>query len=81
MMKNISKPALLSLEFPLPPLADQKALVGALDNGRAQAAKLRIEASSLKAVAWREFEASVYSTNPAAVPTLANQQPAPETAE
>jgi type I restriction enzyme S subunit len=71
-MKNISKPALLSLEFPLPPLNDQRQLVDALNNGRAEAAALRAEAAAGRAVAWRQFEASVYSADLPTPPPVAN---------
>ena len=60
-MKNISKPALLSLEFPLPPPDDQRSLITALKAGRADAAGLRAEAGCSRAKAWAEFEATVYA--------------------
>lgn len=63
-MKNISKPSLLSLTFPLPPLEDQHKLIAALDGGRAEAARLRAEAAKAMADAWNNFEASVYATEP-----------------
>lgn len=62
-MKNISKPALLSLEFPLPPPDDQRSLITALNAGRAEAAGLRAEAAAARANAWRAFEASVYAAD------------------
>jgi type I restriction enzyme, S subunit len=61
MMKNVSKPVLLSLTFPLPALKDQQTLINALDNGRAESAALRAEAAATRANAWRAFEASVYA--------------------
>jgi type I restriction enzyme S subunit len=64
MMKNVSKPVLLSLTFPLPPLNDQQTLIEALDNRRAEAAALRAKAAATKAAAWRAFEASVYAVDP-----------------
>jgi type I restriction enzyme, S subunit len=63
-MKNISKPSLLSLEFPLPPIDDQRTLIDALNSGRAEAAALRAEAAATRAGAWLAFEASVYATAP-----------------
>lgn len=63
-MKNISKPSLLSLTFPLPPLEDQRALIKALDAGRAEAARLRAEAITVRADAWAAFESAVYAAEP-----------------
>jgi type I restriction enzyme S subunit len=74
-MKNISKPALLSLTFPLPPLDDQRVLIAALETSRAKAASLRVEAAGLRASAWADFEAAVYAADSATsktAPTLAN---------
>jgi type I restriction enzyme S subunit len=67
-MKNISKPSLLSLTFPLPPLNEQRALVMALDGGRADAARLRAEATAARANAWAAFEGAVYAAEPEAKP-------------
>ena len=47
--------------IPLPPLDDQRALIKALDAGRADAARLRAEAAATRASAWGTFEAAVYS--------------------
>lgn len=66
-MKNISKPSLLSLTFPLPPLDDQLALIKALDAKRADAARLRAEAIATRANAWVAFEGSVYAADPVTV--------------
>lgn len=60
MMKNVSKPILLSLTFPLPPLGNQRALIQALDARRADAAWLRAEAIATRADAWTAFEGAVY---------------------
>jgi type I restriction enzyme S subunit len=67
-MKNISKPSLLSLTFPVPPLDDQRALIAAFDAGRAEAARLRNEAAAARAAAWTAFEAVVYTAELAAAP-------------
>ncbi len=48
----------------LPPLNDQQALVVALASGRAEAARLRSEATADRAKAWTEFEAAVYAPEP-----------------
>lgn len=69
-MKNISKPSLLSLTFPLPPLDDQRALIKALDAGRADAARLRTEAIAARTNAWVAFEGAVYAAEPAAATIL-----------
>lgn len=59
MMKNVSKPALLTLSFPLPPLNIQQTLVSALKAGQAEAARLRAEATAKRAAAWTAFEAAL----------------------
>ena len=80
-MKNISKPALLSLEFPLPPSDDQLSLITALNAGRAEAAGLRAEAATVRSAAWTTFEAAVYAADPAASPAdLVTPEPESRTA-
>ena len=69
-MKNISKPSLLSLTFPLPPIDDQRALIKALGDGRGEAARLRSEAATMRVNAWAAFECAVYTAEPAAVQSL-----------
>lgn len=64
-MKNISKPALMGLTFPLPPEGDQVAMVGALGDARSRATALRSEAQDARAQAWTNFEAAVYATEDA----------------
>ena len=63
-MKNISKPALLSLIFPLPPLEDQRALIDAFASRRADAKGLRAEAAAERAAARIAFEQTVYAVEP-----------------
>jgi type I restriction enzyme S subunit len=63
MMKNVSKPVLLSLTFPLPPLEDQRALIKALNAERAEASRLRTEAAAVRVNAWAAFEAAVYAAD------------------
>ncbi|TFW33592.1 hypothetical protein [Massilia horti] len=60
-MKNISKPALLGLRFPVPEDIDtQRALIKKLNEG-AQAAKAKnLEAVELRRVAWAKFEAALF---------------------
>jgi len=61
-MKNISKPALLGLSFPLPSsVDDQRMLAQSLRSAREQASGLRKQASEIKKVAWAAFEAAVFS--------------------
>ena len=59
-MKNISKPALMDLAFPLPPKNEQVASTTVLDEARAKAAVLREQAKRERAQAWTTFEAAVY---------------------
>lgn len=58
-MKNISKPALLALRFPLPPLDVQQTLIGAIGQARADALALRQQAKQLRERAKREIEAAL----------------------
>ena len=60
-MKNISKPALMGLTFPLPPKPEQITMAMALTDARARATDLRGQARTARAQAWRDFEASVYA--------------------
>lgn len=62
-MKNISKPSLLSLTFPLPPIADQRTLIASLNAERAEASRLRTEAAAVRVNAWAAFEAAVYAAD------------------
>lgn len=61
-MKNISKPALLNLRFPLPPLAQQQQLVADALNGVAHAARLRQQADTLAAETTAQVEAMILGT-------------------
>ena len=61
MMKNISKPALMSLTFPLPPKPEQITMATAFTDARARATDLRGQARKARAQAWMDFEASVYA--------------------
>ncbi len=60
-MKNISKPALMSLAFPLPPIEDQIALTDTLVAARTMAADLRKQAKATRSMAWTDFESAVYA--------------------
>ena len=60
-MKNISKPALMSLTFPLPPKPEQVVMAKALADARAKAVGLREEARKEHAKAWTDFETAVYA--------------------
>ena len=60
-MKNISKPALMSLTFPFPPKPEQIVMAKALTDARTKAADLREKARKESAKAWTDFEAAVYA--------------------
>lgn len=64
-MKNISKPALLGLTFPLPPIAEQVKMVQALSDARTKATSLRANAGNVRAQARIDFEAAVYTAEDA----------------
>jgi type I restriction enzyme S subunit len=63
-MKNISKPALLELTFPLPQGTDgldvQLELVSALRAARQSAKSLRAESKKIRDAAWSEFLNAVF---------------------
>lgn len=59
-MKNISKPALLALSFPLPPLDRQRTLVATLEDARVRAAALRMAAAEARRAARAAFEQAIY---------------------
>ena len=61
MMKNVSKPILMSLTFPLPPKPEQVVMAKALADARAKAADLRDQARKERAKAWTDFETAVYA--------------------
>ena len=60
-MKNIAKPALMSLAFPLPPKSEQITMAHELSRARAKATNLRERASKARADSWSAFEAAVYA--------------------
>lgn len=64
-MKNISKPSLLDLVFPLPMGSDglkvQARLVGNLEKHRRQAATKRTEAARLRSQAWADFLGAIFN--------------------
>ena len=61
MMKNVSKPILMSLTFPLPPKPEQVVRAKALTDARAKAADFREKARKERAKAWADFETAVYA--------------------
>ena len=61
MMKNVSKPILMGLTFPLPPKPEQIAMSKALADARAHAIALRDRARKECTEAWADFEAAVYA--------------------
>jgi type I restriction enzyme S subunit len=64
-MKNISKPSLLDLVFPLPMGSDglkvQARLIERLEKHRGQAAAKRTEAARLRSQAWADFLGAIFS--------------------
>lgn len=61
-MKNISKPALLDLRFPLPPPEEQARLVTAVKMARRTANELRKRAAQKRQSAWSAFELALYES-------------------
>jgi type I restriction enzyme S subunit len=63
-MKNISKPALLELLFPVPDPATQAALMDLMAQ-KAKASKASaLEASELRRAAWAAFEVALFQPAP-----------------
>lgn len=60
-MKNISKPALLNLQFPLPPLTEQKRIVAELDRLSAEARAARATAAACREAAAKSLQASLFA--------------------
>jgi type I restriction enzyme S subunit len=63
-MKNITKPSLLSLRFPLPPLAIQKQLVNEVTCTREKVAAERTAAAKLADDTAREVEGMILGHRP-----------------
>jgi type I restriction enzyme S subunit len=65
-MKNISKPSLMGLRFPVPQGPDgvevQRSLVAAVKGVRETAKSLRKEAQKLRIAAWEKFESALFET-------------------
>lgn len=60
-MKNISKPALLDIQFPLPSVEVQRHLVAKILCGRRKAARMRKKAKSMRSSAWAGFESALFT--------------------
>jgi type I restriction enzyme S subunit len=60
-MKNISKPALLDIRFPLPDLDAQQRIVDDIGTSRINAAEKRAEAATLRQTAWTALEAALFT--------------------
>ncbi|VXA78776.1 K754 [Aeromonas salmonicida] len=60
-MKNISKPALLDIRFPLPDTETQQHLVDGVASSRESAITKRTEAAALRRTAWTMFEAALFT--------------------
>jgi type I restriction enzyme S subunit len=65
-LASINSKEVASFPLPLPPLAEQKSMIAKLDDGMAEAARLRCEAAAARASAWAAFEGAVYAEEPAA---------------
>ena len=61
MMKNVSKPVLMGLTFPLPPVSEQQKMVQALTDAHASGVQKREDAAKARAKAWTDFETAVYA--------------------
>lgn len=59
-MKNISKPALLDIRFPLPDLPAQQHIVDDIATSRRSAVAKCTEAATLRQSAWATFEAALF---------------------
>lgn len=59
-MKNISKPALMELRFPVPDPDTQRALVETLNASRTSVEDKRAEAGLLRGKAWAAFESALF---------------------
>lgn len=62
-MKNISKPALLDIRFPLPDVGTQHRLVREIESARKIAASKRSEAITLRQSAWATFESALFTAS------------------
>lgn len=60
-MKNISKPALLDICFPLPPMKVQRQLVVRLLCVRRKAADIRKRSKTIRSSAWAAFESALFA--------------------
>lgn len=59
-MKNISKPALLDLRFPVPDLKTQRALIDTMVQNEKASKVLGSDAAELRSRAWATFEATLF---------------------
>lgn len=67
-MKNISKPALLALRFPLPPLTIQEEIIAEIEAKRKEARLLEEKAKAHHKIAALEIEEMILGTRPVEVP-------------
>lgn len=67
-MKNISKPALLDIRFPLPDLATQQRIVDDIGASRTSAETKRTAAATLRQSAWATFEAALFTATEESAP-------------
>jgi type I restriction enzyme S subunit len=62
-MKNISKPALLDIRFPLPDVVEQQRLVSEIAFARKSAVSKRTAAATLRQSAWAAFESALFTAS------------------
>ncbi len=60
-MKNIFRPSLLDLEFPLTDVEAQKQLVAEIATARERSAQRRGEAATLRKSVWAAFESALFT--------------------
>jgi type I restriction enzyme S subunit len=63
-MKNITKPSLMALRLPLPPLPIQQAMMERVKAGRAEIARLKAGARARTELAKADVEAMILGTKP-----------------
>ena len=61
-MKKVTKPAVLNLRFPLPPLSEQRRIVAQLDVLRQEARSSQAEAEKIRFAAKSSFEQALFGT-------------------
>lgn len=60
-MKKVTKPSLFNLQFPLPPLTEQKRIVAELDRLRSEACAARATAAACREAAAKSLQAALFA--------------------